>query len=79
MRDTVALDPPLARDGTCATCGGRRSFKGLRPLYRAPAKDDPFCSTECARRWHGVPLLANQVRTSTAYVSKTEEVTPSDH
>jgi hypothetical protein len=37
-------DPPVRDDGCCAICG-----RELSPV--AVKHADPFCSTECARRW----------------------------
>jgi len=47
-------DPPVRRDGKCAECGKPR-YPGRSRKYGKGAADlDPFCSTNCARKWHDV-------------------------
>ena len=47
-------DPPVRRDGRCAECGKPR-YPGRSRKYGKGAADlDPFCSTNCARKWHDV-------------------------
>jgi hypothetical protein len=48
-------DPPVRRNGGCVTCGGPR-LKGKGRYHQAEAALDAFCSTECARAWHGATL-----------------------
>ena len=43
------LDPKPRRNGKCASRGCKRI---VPPVARIHA--DPFCSTECARKWHEV-------------------------
>lgn len=61
------IDPPVRADGSCAHpgCGQKRPIavltgKKLAELVRyaghAQIEADPFCSTRCARKWHGCPL-----------------------
>lgn len=44
-------DPPVGP--ACAQCGGERKLP--KRLYRAEAELDPFCSSDCCRRWYGLP------------------------
>ena len=46
-------DPSVRDDGLCWVCKGPRRAKQGR--YSDPS-EDPFCSTTCARSYHGVPL-----------------------
>jgi hypothetical protein len=48
-------DPPVRKDGRCRVCLGARRPERARK-YRALAELDSFCSTECARQWHGCTL-----------------------
>jgi hypothetical protein len=41
----MVSDPPVRKDGKCTTC------KKKRP---ASARFDPFCSTKCCRKHHGI-------------------------
>lgn len=45
-------DPPIREDGRCR-CGKRRP-----PV--AVTHKDPWCSTNCARTWHGVELVLDE-------------------
>lgn len=63
-------DPPIRPDGACAACGGSRFKPKLSVLYLRNVKADPFCSTECARLWHGVPLFSPKEREPRGYTSK---------
>ncbi len=51
-------DPPVREDGLCALSSCRKPRKPERSKRYggAEAARDPFCSTECARIWHGCPL-----------------------
>lgn len=54
----MATDPPARADGRCARpgCRAKLAFKkrrGLEHLY-----DDPFCSTECCKAYHGVTMMS---------------------
>ncbi len=54
----MKTDPPVRRDGLCVQCHGprkvpKRHHKGIDPAVYAL---DPFCSSPCARFWHGNPL-----------------------
>lgn len=55
----MKADPPVRADGRCARpgCGKPRKMpkaqKGIDPLAY---ERDPFCSTECCRRYHGAAL-----------------------
>jgi hypothetical protein len=61
---------PLPRsDGRCLVCPKQRRTEGLRPLYAAAIRDDPFCSSTCCRLWYGVSLPSVE-RKPRAYVSK---------
>lgn len=68
----VIADPPVRADGRCLTCNGpRTAHRKSKPLYRAAAERDPFCSTKCAREWHGCALPA--VRTTPAQQAAAEQ------
>jgi len=43
--------PPVRRDGRCFVCGGERKLPASK-LHRRAATVDPFCSRDCAARWH---------------------------
>src|SRR5438045_9786494 len=49
-------DPPCRPDGGCAVCGQPRAKANRTALYANAAASDPFCSTACARAWHGCEL-----------------------
>ena len=51
----VKVDPPVRADGCCATCGKPRNPERSERYGREFALRDPFCSSLCAMRWHGVP------------------------
>lgn len=54
-------DPPVRRDGRCATAGCTRPLPRSKPAMRyagAQLETDPFCSTGCCRRFHGCELPA---------------------
>jgi hypothetical protein len=48
-----AEDPPVREDGRCANCGKVRRPPTGKYATKAEFETDPFCSTECARAWHG--------------------------
>lgn len=53
----MKADPKVRRNGRCAQCGGVRKTpkarqRGVDPMHY---ERDPFCSSTCARTWHGVP------------------------
>lgn len=52
----AVADAPVRTDGRCLKCGGKRRLEKLKPLYLAAMLTDPFCSTVCARSWHGTTL-----------------------
>lgn len=53
----VKADPPPRADNLCFVCQKpRRVPKGV--WARAEAELDAFCSSTCARSWHGCPLPA---------------------
>lgn len=46
-------DPKRKRGGRCAQCGGPIQ------IVERPGIDyglDPFCSSECCKKWHGVKV-----------------------
>ncbi len=56
-------EPAVRRDGKCARCrqpkpvaNPKSQIKDLQKLINA----DPFCSSLCARRFHGVKLLQEE-------------------
>jgi hypothetical protein len=46
-------DPPVRKG--CAHCGKPRHPERSKKYGQAAAELDPFCSTNCAKAWHGVP------------------------
>lgn len=52
----MRADPLVRADGLCA-CGCGQRVKSERWQRYARGVKDPFASTECARRWHGLPSL----------------------
>lgn len=62
----MIADPPVRKDGVCARpgCTTKRPVavltgKKLAELRRYAGQQieqDPFCSSRCARKWHGCPL-----------------------
>lgn len=63
-------DPKIRRDGRCANRKCRREVvikmrEGVNPALYA----DPFCSSECARAWHGVALASLQTGRPGGYYS----------
>jgi hypothetical protein len=42
----LPADPPQRKDGRCVSCRGSRPEVAVK-------NGDPFCSTSCARAWHG--------------------------
>lgn len=60
-------DPPVRADGRCVVCLGPRGVLPKNAISRAPAQvkleleTDPFCSSTCARDWHGNPLETRSI------------------
>lgn len=52
-------DPPVRKDGRCWDCQEPRRPERSRKYGKAAAELDPFCSVECARRYHGTSLPEN--------------------
>lgn len=54
----VKPDPPRRRDGRCARRGCRKKIPAMTARHRRYGGDallsEPFCSTECAKQYHGV-------------------------
>lgn len=65
----MTADPPVREDGACIVCGNERVTAAIRPLYRAAMRDDPFCSTECARSWWGSSIQRLPRQGRRGYVS----------
>jgi hypothetical protein len=59
-------DPPVREDGSCFVCGQPRVRRGVKALYAAAAANDPFCSTACARAWHGCTIPSGVARRVTS-------------
>lgn len=58
-------DPPPRANGRCVVCGGKRgrlpktgTQRSRQQLARELATD-PFCSTICARKWHGTEIAGS--------------------
>jgi hypothetical protein len=51
-------DPRVRKNGTCAQCGGERKMPRTHhgSINVAVYLLDPFCSSNCARAYHGVKL-----------------------
>lgn len=49
-------EPPVRPDGLCAVCLAPRRPERSRRYAGIQAEFDPFCSSTCARHWHGNPL-----------------------
>lgn len=56
-------DPRVRKDGTCVVCKKERkmavnalngTMNKLKGVSMKEYVDDPFCSTECCKEWHGV-------------------------
>lgn len=67
---TVRTDPPRRTDGYCARPGCMRRLpagppktmpKSLRPMFVEALAADPFCSSVCARLYHGNPEPAESI------------------
>jgi hypothetical protein len=65
---SVVPEPRARSDGRCLVCPKQRRVEGLRPLYEAAMRDDPFCSSTCCRAWYGVSLPSTE-RKPRGYVS----------
>lgn len=68
----MKADPPVRADGRCAQCKRPRTLpkrpqKGVDP---ASYERDPFCSSTCARLWHGLETARPRESMERAYVSK---------
>ena len=53
-------DPPVRRDGRCARQGCAKRKPGPSRYAGDAITRDPFCSTECARRFHGCELYSTE-------------------
>jgi len=51
-------DPPVREDGRCLTCLGPRHPERSQRYAPGIAQRDPWCSSPCARAWHGCALPA---------------------
>jgi hypothetical protein len=55
-------DPPVRKDQRCTVCKGVRGLTPKTITQRKKSEltielaNDPFCSTKCARVWHGTGL-----------------------
>jgi len=66
-------DPPVRRDGRCARpgCGRPRKIpKPQRGIDAAVYERDPFCSSTCARLYHGLESAKPRESMERAYVQK---------
>lgn len=56
---TPRADPLVRSDGLCAICLKPRKVTEQARKYAGPQLDlDPYCSSACARRWHGCELAS---------------------
>jgi hypothetical protein len=55
-------EPAVPADGSCAVCGKPRKPERSRKYAHGCAEIDPFCSVECARKFHGtsLPIIPHQ-------------------
>lgn len=53
FKELVADEPTPPADGSCCVCGKPRDPERSRIYAHGVAHIDPFCSTLCAKRWHG--------------------------
>jgi len=69
----VKRDPKMRKDGRCAECKGDVHIKaraGVNPALYV----DPFCSSSCAKAWHGIELGSmNQTGRPGGYYSDLRE------
>jgi hypothetical protein len=76
---TSRTDPPVRADGRCASCGGRRgqlpktSTQRTKDVLRVELDMDPFCSSDCARAWHGTALASAPLKAPPADLDWTHE------
>lgn len=54
--ELTAHDPPLPSDGSCAVCGNPRRPERSVNYAKGCAEIDAFCSSTCARSFHGTTL-----------------------
>jgi hypothetical protein len=55
----VIPDPRRRKDGICALPGCDKPLRKVKPQKGVPIsvyENEPFCSTSCARAWHGASL-----------------------
>lgn len=52
----TADEPPVRSDGRCAVCAKKRNPERSARYAPGCAEIDAFCSSDCARKWHGNPL-----------------------
>lgn len=54
----IPTDPPRRKDGRCALRGCKRKLVAITPRHRkyggAAILMEPFCSTECCKRFYGL-------------------------
>ena len=55
-RVTPTADPPVRPDGRCYMCPKKRKPERSRKYGGEVAALDPFCSSQCARRFYGTEL-----------------------
>lgn len=48
-------DPKVRKDGKCAQCRKERKHAVWNKYSHDAAIQDPFCSTQCCRKWYGMP------------------------
>ena len=54
---SLKADPKIRKDGRCAQCRKPVHIKA-RPGVNPALYVDPFCSSSCARAWHGTEVSA---------------------
>ncbi len=58
----TAHDPPIPPDGSCAICAKPRNTERSAKYAKGCAEIDAFCSTQCARYYHGTSLVVRTPR-----------------
>jgi hypothetical protein len=56
-------EPPVRDDGRCCMCNRMRRPEQSRTYAGGCAEMDPFCSSTCARRFHGTSLPTKRAGT----------------
>lgn len=55
--ELTAHDPAVPLDGSCVVCGRQRHPERSQAYAKGCAEIDAFCSSTCARRFHGTTIV----------------------